>query len=98
MAADGRRQVLKSGFTLKGNRLCLHPWTVRPEIEPGGYIEIIFQAGYGSPNTIPDDLVLAVKMLVAQGYHLRNGGAESAEDALPTEIDDLLSPYKGVRL
>ncbi len=98
VGGDGAREDVTSRFVLSGGRLCLRPWSFLPAIEAGGHIEVSFVTGYGLAGSLPADLVLAVKMLAAQGYLLRDGGADSAEDALPTEINDLLAPYKGVRL
>ena len=95
---NGAREVMTSRFVMSGGRLGLRPWSFLPAIEAGGHIEVRFETGYGAADTLPDDLVLAVKMLAAQGYHLRDGGRDSDEDALPGEIDELLAPYRGVRL
>lgn len=98
VAADGARESVISRFHLSGGRLCLRPWSFVPAIEAGGHVEVTFETGYGAVDALPDDLVLGVKMLAAQGYYLRDGGRESDEDALPADIDELLAPYRGVRL
>lgn len=98
VSASGDREIITSRFVIRGGRLCLRPWGFVPVIEVGGHVEVTFETGYGAPDTVPEDLVLAVKMLAAQGYHVRDGGRESDEDALPSEIDELLAPYRGVRL
>lgn len=98
VSSDGHREDLISRFMLTAGRLCVRPWSFVPAIETGGHVEVHFETGHGAPDALPDDLVLAVKMLAAQGYHLRDGGREGDEDALPVEIDELLAPYQGVRL
>jgi len=96
--SDSARESVTPRFILKCGRLCVRPWSFVPAIDPGGHVEVRFETGYGEPGAVPDDLVLAVKMLTAQGYHVRDGGRDSDEDALPSEIDELLAPYRGVRL
>lgn len=91
----GVREVITPRFMLSGGRLCLRPWSFLPAVAPGGSVDVQFETGFGVATSVPDDLQLAVKMLAAQGYRLRDGGDE---DALPGEIDELLAPYKGVRL
>lgn len=84
------------GFMFSGEWLCRKPWTGLPPLQPDTHIEVDFEAGFGDAGAVPDDLKLAVKMLAAQGYQLRNG--EGDEDVFPREVDDLLTPYRGVRL
>ncbi|MEO9971743.1 MAG: hypothetical protein ABJG15_18245 [Hyphomonadaceae bacterium] len=84
------------GFVLSGGRLCRRPWSGLPALPTGARIEVEFTAGFGDGEAVPDDLQLAVKLLAAQGYKLRNGFGD--EDAFPREVDDLLAPYMGVRL
>ena len=95
---SGEREDITARFLLRGDNLCLRPWAFAYSVAPGGRIEITIEAGFGNADAVPDDLVLAVKMLTAQGYNLRDGGPDGGEDALPVEIDELLAPYKGVRL
>ena len=83
-------------FVLEGGRLCRKPWSTLPVLPVGGWIEVEFEAGFGDIDAVPDDLQLAVKLLAGQGYRLRNGDGD--EDVFPQEVDDLLAPYKGVRL
>lgn len=94
----GASEAITSRFVLRDGVLCVKLWSFVPAIEAGGHIEVSFETGYGAPGSVPDDLVLAVKMLAAHGYHVRGGGRDSNEDALPGNVDDLLVPYKGVRL
>lgn len=96
--AEGAREDLTTRFQLRDGRMCLRPWSFVPAIPAGGSAEITFEAGYGTADAVPDDLVLAVKMLAGQSYRLRDGGRTSDEAALPADIDDLLTPYRGVRL
>ncbi len=84
------------GFMFSGGWFCRKPWSGLPILPAGGRIEIDFEAGFGDEGAVPDDLKLAVKLLAAQGYKLRNG--EGDEDGFPREVDDLLTPYQGVRL
>ena len=98
VSSSGARDNLTGRFHLQENRLCLRSWGFVSAVPDGGHIEITFRSGFGGADAVPDDLILAVKMLAAQGYHLRDGGPGGAETALPVEIDELLAPYKGVRL
>lgn len=95
---EGAGEVVTPRFILSGGRLRLRPWSFLPAVFPGGHVDIVFETGFGAAGSIPDDLQLAVKMLAAIGYRLRDGGRESDEDALPADIDELLAPYRGVRL
>ena len=97
-SASGEREDVTARFDVRGGRLRLRSWAFVSSVPVGGHIEIVFETGFGAVEAVPDDLVLAVKMLTAQAYRLRDGGPDGAEDALPVEIDDLLAPYMGVRL
>lgn len=91
-------ETITSRFMLQDGVLRIRPWSFIPPVDAGGRIEVTFETGYGAQGNVPDDLVLAVKILAAHAYHVRGGGREIDEDALPGEVDDLLFPYKGVRL
>jgi uncharacterized phiE125 gp8 family phage protein len=87
---------LTEGFVFSAGRLCRKPWTGLPVLPADARVEVELKAGFGEAGAVPDDLKLAVKLLAAQGYRLRNG--EGDEEAFPREVDDLLAPYQGVRL
>ena len=84
------------GFMLSDGRLCRKPWTGLSVLPAGAVVEVVFEAGFEDAGAVPDDLKLAVKLLAAQGYRLRNGDGD--DEAFPHEVDDLLTPYQGVRL
>jgi len=87
---------LTEQFLFADGRLSRKPWTALPALPAAVRVEIEFEAGFGDEGSVPDDLKLAVKLLAAQGYRLRNSGGD--EELFPREVDDLLAPYKGVRL
>ena len=72
---------------------------VAPEAAMNG-IEIEFTAGLAeTPNEVPDDIVRAILLLVAQWYEFR--GAFSADDqpvAVPAGVDRLIAPYRAHRI
>ena len=72
---------------------------VPPGSAPNG-IEIEFTAGLAeTANEVPDDLVRAMLVLVAQWYEFR--GAFSAKDqpvAVPAGVERLIAPYRAHRV
>ena len=70
-----------------------------PEAATNG-IEIEFTAGLAElPPEVPDDIVRAILLLVAQWYEFR--GAFSASDqpvAIPTGVERLIAPYRAHRI
>lgn len=87
-------------FRLECGRLCLRPWSLAPAIETGGWIEIVYEAGFGSVDDVPDDLKEAVLRLVAASYRARaaTGSSSNAETGLPIEVQSILVARREVRL
>lgn len=65
------------------------------DLYPTGGVRIHFTAGYDNPSSIPQPIILAMKMLVAQWYENREpvttGGSVNA---LPFAVEALLRPYR----
>ena len=78
---------------MRCGRLELRPWNALPLVPEGGRIEAVFDAGYGAAAEVPEDLVLALKLLVLEAY--RRGAAGSD---LPDEVNQIVSARRGVRL
>jgi len=68
--------------------------------EPGkerNGIEIALRAGYGdAPDSVPEPLRLAIKLLVAHWFE--NRGDVAGEQALPPEAMALVAPFRRARL
>ncbi|WP_018266519.1 head-tail connector protein [Methylosinus sp. LW4] len=67
---------------------------------PRSAIEISFTAGFDAApySGVPDDLLLAIKMLVKHWYDNREPVAEGKVGKLPAHIDAILGSYRAVRL
>ena len=61
----------------------------------GDGVEITVAAGFGAPEDVPDELVLAVKMLAADAYAGREGDRVRG---LSEDVAALLAPWRRVRL
>lgn len=87
-------------FRLECGRLCLRPWSLQPDIETDGWIEVVYQAGFGAADDVPDDLTEAVLRLVSASYRARGETTFStvAETALPVEVRAILDARREVRL
>ncbi|MEL6567726.1 MAG: phage head-tail connector protein [Pseudomonadota bacterium] len=83
-------------FRLTCGRLALRPWSMAPPVPENGAATVQFQAGYGSPEAVPDDLKLAVKLLVAESYSAGNGCPEGSP--LPGSVASILDTHRRVRL
>ena len=83
-------------FRLTCGRLALRPWSMAPPVPENGAATVQFQAGYGAPEAVPDDLKLAVKLLVAGSYSARNGCPEGSP--LPSSVASILDTHRRVRL
>ena len=70
------------------------PW---PERGVGG-IEIDLTIGFGGVGDVPADLILALKSLIAHGYEHRTGEDWRAHRALPDLVEEMISPWRRVRL
>ncbi len=87
-------------FRLECGRLGLRPWSLAPGIETGGRIELVFKAGFGSADDVPEDLKEAVLRLVAASYGARaaTGISTNVESGLPIEVQSILDARREVRL
>jgi len=80
-------------FRVRAGRLALRPWMALPLVPEGGRIEAVFEAGYGAAGDVPEDLVLALKLLVLEAYRRGSAGSD-----LPEEVDAIVSARRGVKL
>lgn len=83
-------------FRLTCGRLVLRPWSIAPAVPMGGHAAVVFEAGFGAPGDVPDDLKLAVKLLVAEAYLAR--GTEPSGQAMPDAARHILETHRRVRL
>jgi hypothetical protein len=67
---------------------------------PRSAIEISFTAGFDAApySGVPDDLVLAIKMLVKHWYDNREPVAEGRVGAVPQHVESILGFYRATRL
>jgi uncharacterized phiE125 gp8 family phage protein len=98
--ADGTASTVTDRFALEAGRSARLVWVNGAFPWPGaraGGIEIDYVAGFGTePDDVADELRLAVKRLVAFGYHARD--AETIAGKLPEDVAGLLAPWRRVRL
>jgi len=86
-------------FRLECGRMCLRAWSMVPAVPIGGRVEIDFEAGFGAPGAVPEDLVLAVKRLVADAYSQRGlPGSRASADGLPEDVEAILDARRGARI
>lgn len=81
-------------FALKCGRLVLAPAGILPPLSNGRRAEIVFGAGFGPPEAVPEDLRYCLKRLVQVAY--RRAG--EADDSLPDDVTAMLARRRGVRL
>jgi len=93
VAADGSQEDLSDNFQLEAGRICLKATRFLPIITPGGHIKITFEAGYGAAGDVPEDLQLAVKLLIADAYRRRE-----SDGSLAQGVSDILTARREVRL
>lgn len=62
------------------------------------YIEIDWVAGFGAVVDVPEDLVHAMKIIVAHEFGYRDGADYSLQDDLKARLDEALSPWREVRI
>ncbi len=91
--AEDVAELVTGRFRVRCGRLELRPWNALPLVPDGGRTEAVFEAGYGAAGQVPEDLVLALKLLVLEAY--RRGAAGSD---LPEEVNAIVSARRGVRL
>lgn len=88
-------------FRLEGGKLALRPWSMVPGVPPGGFIEVEFDAGFGTSGDVPADLVEAVLRTAAAAYAARSPGSfdfAADEGDLPPDVVAILDRRRGVRL
>jgi uncharacterized phiE125 gp8 family phage protein len=62
-------------------------------------VKIDFTAGYGDTSaTVPDDLITAMRQLLAHWYENREAVSDSAMTEVPMTVKLLLDPYKVLKL
>ncbi len=94
--ADGTATAVGDRFDLVDGRLVLKPWAHLPPLAAGSRLQLRFVSGHDS-DAVPGDLLLALKLLLAQAYRLGRQVATAAED-LPTEVAAILAARREVRL
>lgn len=93
---DGTLDEQTERFRLDCGRLTLRPWSWCPIIEPGGSVQVTFEAGFGAADDVPEDLKEACLRLVAALYSRR--GAEADSQGLPDAVQSILNARREVRL
>lgn len=96
--ADNTRTDHTERFRINDTDLSLKPWYTLPYIPRDGYLELVFTAGFGSANDVPDDLKQAVRLLVAQGYAVRGDDNPANDNTLPEIVEHILAPRRELRL
>ena len=90
--ADGQApEALTERFELAGGKMRLKAGVALPAIAPGGRAEVTFEAGFGAPEDVPEDLQHAVKLWVQAAY-LRGG--ERAMTGVPGDVQAILDPRR----
>lgn len=82
-AGDRARMALKDGASWPTNA------TRRTDA-----IEIVYVVGYGGASAVPDDIILAIKMLVAHWYENREAVTVGSGAEVPMTVKPLLQPYR----
>lgn len=85
--AAGEGESLTALFEITGGKLRLKAGAALPGIAAGGRVEVTFQAGFGAPGEVPEDLQHAVKLYVQAAY-LRGG--ERALEGVPEDVQAIL--------
>jgi uncharacterized phiE125 gp8 family phage protein len=98
--ADSEAETVTERFALSRGRAARVSWVSGafpwPRRRFDG-IEIDYRAGFGAaPADVAEGLRLAVKRLVAHGYHARD--AETIAGPLPQDVAGLVSPWRRVTL
>lgn len=68
-----------------------------PAIPEGGWVEVVFDAGFGAWAQVPADLQQAVLMLAAQYHEFRHDGGPDA-GAMPFGVMALIERWRNVRV
>lgn len=94
--AGGGSETVTDRFVLETGRSARLVWVNGPFPWPGARtrgIEVDYVAGFGAAaENVADELRLAVKRLVAFGYHTRD--AETLSGRLPDDVGALLAPWR----
>lgn len=98
--AEAAETDLTDRFRLECGRLGLRPWSLLPAIDTGGHVDVVYQAGFGASESVPDDLKEAVLRLVSLSYHSRNASSAptNLDAPLPSDVRSILDARREVRL
>lgn len=83
----GGEDTVTGRFEVCGGKLRLKAGQALPGIAAGGRVEVVFQAGFGAPEDVPEDLQHAVKLHVQAAY-LR--GSERPLSGVPEDVQAIL--------
>lgn len=87
--ADGQApEAFTDRFELVAGKLRLKAGEALPGISPGGRVEVTFEAGFGAPEDVPEDLQHTVKLWVQAAY-LRGG--EGSLASVPDDVQAILN-------
>lgn len=85
--ALGTQEEVSARFEIAGGKLRLKAGAALPGIAAGGRVEVTFEAGFGAPGSVPEDLQHAVKLYVQVAY-LR--GSERPLSGVPEDVQAIL--------
>lgn len=83
----GAQEALTGRFEISAGKLRLKAGEALPGIAADGRVEVVFQAGFGAPGEVPEDLQHAVKLHVQAAY-LR--GSEQPLSGVPEDVQAIL--------
>lgn len=81
------QEDVSARFEIAGGKLRLRAGAALPGIAAGGRVEVTFEAGFGAPGSVPEDLQHAVKLYVQAAY-LR--GSERPLSGVPEDVQAIL--------
>lgn len=84
--SDGGEELLTGRFQLTNGRLRLRPFAGLPVVPLGGAIEVMFEAGFGAAEDVPEDLAHGVKLWVQAAYLAQGGQRGAADGAVEAAI------------
>ncbi len=90
--AAGTDDPVTECFRLEGGRLRLRPAMALPMIPLGGAVHVDFEAGFGGPEAVPEDLVQAVRLTLLSAYQRGRPGE------MPEGAEALVAARREVRL
>ena len=79
-----------------GRRAGLTPLSGTWPVEAQGDLSVTLEVGFGAPEDVPSDIVLAIKLLIQKAYLQRSEA--NVADTLDEEVSALLAPWRMVRL